>query len=207
MHIDSPQQQLLDATQAKQSLEIFLEQPSHVEMPPCPGCDDHNILKCSESCPDAHTALSSQPVEFPIEANVTPLVFGLMSTQVTQTCWSCEGHMDTNNNLIKLPTVSFYTVSPIYPQLLHRHVMKLKMDKKLNYPWHVVLTDYAQTWAQTYSIAPNLNFFDKDIHLGGLQNDLKVIAANLQKNMKALAKEMIVDLDKWIKKENQHNSV
>jgi hypothetical protein len=47
----------------------------------------------------------------------------------------------------------------------------MKMDKKLTYPWHVVLTNYAQTWGQTYSVVPDLNFVD-DVHLGALQNEI-----------------------------------
>ena len=202
MYIEKPNQQLLDAEQTKRSLESFLAQPCPNEIPPCPGCNDHVISKCSGGCSEAHLALSTQPDEFPIEPNVVPLVFGLMSTRMTQTCWSCEGHMDSNNNLIKLPTVSFYTSFPVYAQLLHKHVSKLKMDKKLVYPWHVVLTDYAQTWGQTYSVVPDLNFVDKEIHLGRLQNDLKVIANDLQSNMKYLAREMIIELDNWIRKNN-----
>lgn len=198
MYIERPKQELLDAERTRDNLKVFLEQPIPSELPPCPGCSNHIKSKCSGDCSEAHTALSTQPNEFPIEPNIVPLVFGLMSTRVTQTCWSCEGHMDTNNKLIKLPTVSFYTSSPVYSQLLHRHVSKLKLDKKLSYPWHVVLMDYAQTWAQTYSIIPDLNFVEKEIHLGALQNDLKIIAEDLQEKMKFLARQMIMELDHWI---------
>ena len=198
MYIERPKQELLDAEKTKENLQVFLEQPMPTEVPPCPGCNEHVKSKCSPACSDAPLALSTQPKEFPIEKGIVPLVFGLMSTRVTQTCWSCEGHMDVNNNLIKLPTVSFYTSSPVYSQLLHRHISKLKMDKKLGYPWHVVLMDYAQTWAQTYSVIPDLNFIDKNIHLGALQNDLKVIAEDLQEKMKFIAREMIIELDAWV---------
>ena len=199
MYIEKPNQELLNAEQTKISLEAFLEKACPDEIPPCPGCTDHIVSKCAGDCSEAHLALSTHPDEFPIETNVVPLVFGLMSTRVAQTCWSCEGHMDNKNNLVKLPTVSFYTSSPVYAQLLHKHVSKLKMDKQLVYPWHVVLTDYAQTWGQTYSVVPDLNFVDKEIRLGGLQNDLKVIANDLQGKMKFLAREMIIELDNWIR--------
>lgn len=198
MYIERPKQEIHDAERTREDLKVFLEQPIPTEAPPCPGCTNHVKSKCSGDCSEAHTALSTQPKEFPIEPNVVPLVFALMSTRVTQTCWSCEGHMDSNNELIKLPTVSFYTSSPVYSQLLHRHVCKLNMDKKLSYPWHIVLMDYAQTWAQTYSIIPDLNYVGKNVHLGGLQNDLKIIARDLQQNMKMLAQEMILELDRWI---------
>jgi len=204
MHIDKPRQNFLDAVQTKQSLENFLLQPGPAELPPCPGCSQHIKAKCSFTCPDAKLALSTEPDEHPIEANVVPLVFGLMSTRVSQTCWSCEGHMDSEDNLIKLPRVSFYTSSPVYPQLLHRHLSKLMLDKKLVYSWQVVLTDYAQTWAQTYSVIPDLNFVDNDIHLGALQNDLKVIAHDLQENMKTQAREMITEIESWVENKNTY---
>lgn len=206
VHIEKPKSDLYDANKTKENLELFLSQPSPQEVPPCPYCIDHVKSQCTSTCSSAPTALSSHPKEFPIEANVVPLVFGLMSTRVAQTCWSCEGHMDSNNNLIKLPTVSFYTSTPIYSQLLHKHVSKLNMDKKLSYLWHVTLTDYAQTWGQTYSIVPNLNFVDKDIHLGALQNDLKIIAENLQEKMKVIARELITEIDNWIKKNSSKDT-
>lgn len=62
-------------------------------------------------------------------------------------------------------------------------------------------TRVTQTFVQTYSIVPDINFVE-DAHLGALQNDLKVIAKDLQKKMKILAQEMIVELDGWIKLNN-----
>lgn len=203
MHIDQPQQELVDAQNTRNNLETFIKQPVPSELPPCPGCKNHIKTRCTYDCPDAAHALSSQPDDFPIERNTVPLVFGLMSTRVTQTCWSCEGHMDTNNKLIKLPTVSFYTSSPVYSQLLHRHLKKLEMDKKLTYPWLVILTDYAQTWAQTYSVVPDLNFIQDDVRLGALQQDLKVIGDDLQVKLKILAADMIVEIDHWLN-QTQH---
>jgi len=204
MHIDQPKHDFLDAIQTQESLELFIQQAAPNEAPPCPGCRMHTHTQCSFTCPDAPTALSNEPEEHPIERNIVPLVFGLMSTRVTQTCWSCEGHMDDQDNLIKLPRVSFYTSSPVYPQLLHKHLFKLSLDKKLAYSWQVVLSDYAQTWAQTYSVIPDLSFNDKAIHLGALQNDLKIIANDLQNKMKEIAREMIIEIEKW--KQSQSTS-
>ena len=202
MHIEHPKQAPLDAEQTKEHLNIFLQQPSAKEVPPCPNCKQHIASMCSPECPEVEFSLSSHPEEFPIEPNIVPLVFGLMSTRVIQTCWSCEGHMDENNNLLNLPMVSFYTSNQVYPQLLHRHLIKLKIDKKVFYSWQIVLTDYAQTWAQTYSIVPDLCFVKEDVRLGALQNDLKIIAENVQEKLKFLAREMIIELDSWIEQQN-----
>lgn len=199
MHIDKPRQEYLDAQQTRQILESFLQQPGPNEVPPCPGCNNHIATICSHTCPEAKLALSTEPEAHPIEVSVLPLVYGLLSTRVFQTCWSCEGHMDKENNLISLPRVSFYTSSPIYSQLLHRHLVKLEMDKKLVYSWLVALADYAQTWGQTYSVIPDLNFVGKNISLGALQNDLKIIATDLQESMKFQARSMIIELDNYLK--------
>lgn len=94
----------------------------------------------------------------------------------------------------------------MYAQLLHKHLPVLKLDKKLVYPWHVVLSDYTQTWGMTNLIVPDLNFINKDIHLGALQNDLKVIADILQAKMKVLAREMIMELDNWLKLNTASNA-
>ncbi|MDH5395871.1 MAG: hypothetical protein OEW97_06320 [Gammaproteobacteria bacterium] len=203
MHIEKPKHDFLDAQHTREILQIFLQQPTPKEMPPCQGCQNHVSHKCSITCSDAKTALSTEPDVHPIETNVVPLVYGLASTRLTQTCWSCEGHMDSDNNLIKLPRVSFYTSSAVYPQLLHRHLSKLGMDKKLAYAWLVVLTDYAQTWGQTYSIIPDLTFIKKSVSLGALQNDLKIIADNLQEKMKFEARLMINELDQWLQQNSR----
>lgn len=200
MHIDVPRQEFLDAQKTRQSLEQFLLQATPNELPPCPACNNHLPSTCSPKCSDAKLALSTEPDQHPIEANVLPLVYGLVSTRVFQTCWSCEGHMDSKDNLISLPRVSFYTPSCVYVQLLHRHLANLIMDKKLVYSWLIALSDYAQTWGQTYSLLPDLNYNNKDVHLGALQNDLKVIASDLQENMKIQARAMLLELDKWIEK-------
>jgi len=205
MLIEQPQLAYLDAQQTRQSLEVFLKQPGPQELPPCPGCENHIKSKCSCQCPDAKRALSTEPDSHPIETSVVPLVYGLMSTRLSQTIWSCEGHMDENNRLISLPRVSFYTSSPVYSQLLHRHLAKLMLDKKLVYNWHVTLTDYAQTWGQTYSITPDLNFVNGDVHLGALQNDLKVIAEDLLEKMKQIAHEMLQEIDRWLKNSHVKN--
>jgi hypothetical protein len=202
MHIEEPRQNLLDAQQTLQSLKLFIEYPGPEVIPPCSGCQDHSASACSPQCHDAKTALSSHPDEFPIEPNIVPLVYGLASTRVTQTCWSCEGHMDSENRLIRLPSVSYYTSSPVYSQLLQRHLTNLSMDKLLAYQWQVVLSDFSQTWGITYSIMPNLNLETKDIRLGSLQNDLKIIAKDLQYKLKVIARQMLMDLDAWLAKQH-----
>jgi len=198
MYIIKPKQDWLDAQNTKQELEQFLVQPGPAQVPPCPGCVKHLKANCSDKCPDAKAALSSEPETYPIEDKVIPLVYGLMSTSGTQTCWSCEGHMDAKNKLTKIPRVCFYTSSLIYVQLLQKHLFNLTLSKNLSYPWHIVLGDFAQSWAVTYIIMPNLNLIEDESHLGKMQHDLKIIGDNLLTKMQVIAKQMIFEIDQWI---------
>lgn len=115
-----------------------------------------------------------------------PLVFELAATRLMQPCWSCEGHLGPDGALWKLPQVSFYSASPLYPQLLLRHIGNLELQKQLTYRWRVVLSDYGQTWQPTYTLEPELSR-DSNIHLGKLQHDLYILADDLCNKLKALA--------------------
>lgn len=194
MHIIKPNEQCLDIVQLRSDLEAFIGQPEPSEIPPCPGCNIHTSMTCSAKCPDAPRALSIEPDRYPIETKVVPLVYGLMSTRVLMTCWSCEGHMGDDNKLWKLPMVSFYSASPIYPKLLLKHIEKLNFQKTLKYRWHIVLSDFSQTPGVTYSIQPDLSFVE-DIHLGQLQQDIATIASNALLKLKSIATEMLDELD------------
>ncbi len=124
---------------------------------------------------------------------MVPLVFELAATRVMQPCWSCEGHLDPDGGLWKIPQVSFYSASPVYLQLLLKHIHALQLQKQLSHPWHVVLSDYGQTWETTYTLEPNLNCRQK-IHLGNLQRDLDTLADNLCNRLKALAQSTLSSL-------------
>lgn len=193
MEISKPNNLYLDTDKLRLDLEYFLNQPGPGKVPPCPNCKDHCASKCNVSCPDIATVMSIDPVKYPIETNIVPLVFGVMSTSVLQTCWSCEGHLNEKNELWKMPNVSFYSQSSIYPHLILRHLKNLKLDKALKYSWHVVLDDFAQTLGITYSIQPDLKH-DEDIHLGMLQNDIKILSTNMLDNMKNIARKLLQEI-------------
>ena len=195
MHIIKPNEQFLDVERLRSDLEAFINQPGSSEAPPCPGCTNHVPISCSAKCPDAPKALSIEPERYPVEPKVVPLVYELMSTHVLMTCWSCEGHMGAGGKLWKVPMVSFYSASAIYPKLLLKHIETLTYKKVLKYRWQVVLSDFAQTLGVTYSIQPELSLV-VDVHLGQLQQDLGIIADDALLKMKAIAKEMLVDLSK-----------
>lgn len=193
MKIVQPNVGLLDRERIKQDLQRLLAQPSPAESPPCSGCNQHVPVSCSSKCEQAPQSLSSEPASYPVETNVVPLVFELSATRLMQPCWSCEGHLNASGELWKLPQVSFYSASPIYPQLLLKHICALAMHKQLTYPWHVVLSDFGQTWETTYTLEPNLNREQK-VHLGNLQHDLNTLADHLSVKLKALAQAALSEL-------------
>lgn len=194
MEISKPSERYLNTEQLCLDLQHFLRQPVAGEFSSCPGCQCHIPVQCSADCPDAPEALSIDPVKYPIETSIVPLVYAIMSTNVFQTCWSCEGHMNDKNELWKLPNVSFYSESAIYPQLLLRHIGNLQLDKVLRYHWNIVLADYAQTCGITYSIQPNLTS-EENIHLGLLQKDVKSISDNMSNKLKIIAHQFLQELN------------
>lgn len=193
MKIIQPTVGFLDRERIRQDLQRLLAQPSAAESPPCPGCSDHLPPSCSSKCGQASQNLSSEPIAYPVETNVVPLVFELAATRLMQPCWSCEGHLNPSGALWKLPQVSFYSASTVYPQLLIKHIYALELRKQLSCPWHIVLSDYGQTWEATYTLEPNLNR-EHAVHLGNLQHDLNTLADNLCNKLKSFAQSALSEL-------------
>lgn len=189
MKIPRPTVTFVPGTSATGALEKFIAQPGPESQPVCPGCRQH-LASCSAKCLDALSALSIDPERYPIEPSVMPLVFEMMATRVLETCWSCEGHMNEKNELWKIPQVCFYSPSEVYIKLIYQHLSELQQNKELNYQWHIVSTDFAQSNCLTYSIQPKLNQSD-EAHLGKLQMDLKTIAKNMSQRLKSYARDMI----------------
>jgi len=192
MHILKPNH-TTDKQTIIDTLQFLIDQPSAAELPPCENCTIHVPDECSATCANAQGSLSSEPTKFPIEEKVVPLVFELAASRVLQTCWSCEGHFTNEGKLWKLPQVVFYANSPIYPQLLLRHIQALQLKKVLAYEWQVVLSDFGQSWNFSYNIEPKLNGVSEP-RLGALQQDLQTISKDLSHSLKALAKAMLDDV-------------
>ncbi len=161
---------------------------------PCPGClKEEPGNDCSPSCPEAAQSLSSEPEQYPLEPFVVAIVFELNSLYQFQACWSCEGHRDHNNKLWKLPQVSFYATSPLYPQLLSNYLNRLLFQKRLLYPWAVNFTTYGQTMANTYCLEPKMAP-DAEMDLDLLQKDLVAIGTGLSDNIRNDAFAMLKGL-------------
>lgn len=199
MHIPDSNITRSDAQNLINELNILIRQPSALQSPPCKNCLDSDRRHwrgeggCSPECEHAAYALSEDPNRYPIEAHVLPLVFELTSIRLVKTCWSCEGHLDINGELWKLPQVSFYADKPIYSQLLCNYLARLYWRKKLHYPWEVVLTNFGRSWDISYTIKCDLSRIQKpDIKL--MQEDLVEMANDLAKNIKMDARTLIREL-------------
>lgn len=98
------------------------------------------------------------------------------------------------NEIWKIPNVSFYSESEIYPKLLLPHISNLRLNKVLCYQWNIVLADFAQTFGTTYSIQPNLTL-EENIHLGNLQKDIRTITDNILDKLKFIARQLLQELN------------
>lgn len=190
MKIAKPSVALLPDTDVREDLTLFMQQPGPEQSAVCQGCTQHSTANCSAKCLEAPQALSIDPIQHPIERNVVSFVYELAATRMLETCWSCEGHMGEDNELWKVPQVSFYAASPVYVKLLSLYLDELQNSKSLTYRWHIVITDFAQTNGLTYSVQPDLNLV-KDPHLGLLQADLKTISESLHDKLKWQAQRMM----------------
>ncbi len=199
MHIPQPKTAFLDQATAIQELENLIAQPSARELRPCPNCQlpchsnipEQCAVNCNVDCVNTPQALSSEPDKHPIEQHVVNIVFELSSLRLIQPSWSCEGHLNGQNELWKLPQVSFYSSSALYPQLLVNYLTQLKNDKQLHYPWHISMVNYGQTWRPTYQMEGALNQVNEEIQLALLQQDLHRISDRLAEQLKQQARNML----------------
>lgn len=204
MYIPTPKPGFLNKDVSERELQELIEQPGAQELRPCPNCQlpsdslspTHNAVSCDVNCDNAPQALSSEPEQHPIEDNVVKIVFELSTLRLMQPCWSCEGHLNGQGKLWKLPQVGFYAASALYPKLLATYLTRLKNQKDLNYPWQVTIVDYGQTWGPTYQMEPALNQIEEDIELPLLQADLQRISNGLAEQLKQEARRMLVNVQR-----------
>lgn len=147
----------------------------------CPRCGSTTCgCACSPDCPDAPRALSSDPDNYPVEPNITPLVFEMTRLGMFRPCWSCEGHLRPNGSLWKIPRVWFYCDSTVHIRLLTDGIKELEKDGKIQASWQVAVTfsdsDNPET---TFSLEPALSR-DAKLGLPALRKDARTIAAALR---------------------------
>ena len=193
MRIPKPKQDCSQETEVLDDLERLVQQPLASASPPCPSCRNFRPGSCSARCADAPRALSIEPDRYPIETSVVPIVYELNVLRLVQTCWSCEGHMDAEGNLWKVPQVSFYSASPVFVQLLAARIAGLRQAKQLGYEWHIAFSSYGDSSVPTYTLEPRFRPTD-EARLGVLQQDLKVIGENLSIEIRRAASELLSQL-------------
>lgn len=174
-------------------LKLLAEQTSDREHRPCPACElprdcpDHSptcCCGCSPSCANAPAMLSSDPKQFPIEANILPLVYALLTLRVIETCWSCEGHEDAHAKVIKVPQVWFYSPCAVYPELIAQHANDLHVKKNLHARWQVVVSPFSACDATTFALKPEL---EQGTTLRELHRDIPILAKRMHESIRALA--------------------
>lgn len=181
----------------RMDIDLLLDQPGDREIRPCPGCKEKCscskksktcCCNCSLHCINAHKYLSSEPDKYPIEKHVVPLVYGLTTLRVVETCWSCEGHEEEKAQPMKIPQVWFTAPSGTYAELIAQHLAALHTKKQLRYGWEIVINPYNPGGGgTTYVIRPAFSDISRTLILIDLQSDLLMIADGFPKKIHNLA--------------------
>ena len=155
----------------------------------CPQCGSTACqCRCTPGCPDAPATLSSEPEAYPIETGAVPVVFEMSRLGMFRPCWSCEGHLDPQGALWKLPAVCFYCDSLVHVRLLGAGLARLSTDGTLKAKWQVVITfSDPDNIATAFSLEPKQPI-DAGIGLEELRADFATIARALQGLMKQEAR-------------------
>ncbi|MEE8059843.1 MAG: hypothetical protein V3T17_18725 [Pseudomonadales bacterium] len=173
-------------------LEDLLAQPSDQKERPCPGCrfatpdgrtDRKATQFCSYSCPAAPKQMSSDPLQYPIEAGVVPITYAFYTLRKLMPCWSCEGHLDGLDRINKRPKVWFYSTSSFYPKLISQSLSQMEAEKRLTNSWMVKILPFSQSmYTITYSLEPFTLAKQKSEResLSTLRTDLITIADHLR---------------------------
>lgn len=208
MHIPQPKFNDTDKAFIIDALSLLIQQPSAAQAPPCTNCQQPAIERtnCSSNCENASEALSEDPVQFPIEKNIVPIVFELTTMRLVQTCWSCEGHATIDGKILKMPQISFYTEKPLYAQLISKYLSKLFWQKKLKYPWEITLSDYGQTLELTYTIKCDISCVENpDLKI--MHQDLIAMGETLSTDIKSYAQELLTQLQNNIQNTSQRSTL
>lgn len=147
----------------------------------CPQCGSTACqCRCTPACPDAPQTLSSDPEAYPIEAAVVPLVYEMQRLAIFRPCWSCEGHLDPQDALWKLPAVWFYCDSLVHVRLLGAGLTRLHTSRVLKARWQVAVTFSDNDNIETaFSLEPKQPL-EEGISLNDLRADMTAIARALQ---------------------------
>lgn len=189
----------------KNDIQHLLNMPTDKELRPCVNCrvmcgcelkSQFCCCMCSADCPLAPKQLSSDPVNYPIEKNILPLVYALSASRIVQPCWSCEGHLDEEGFISKLPQVWFYSPSVVYPDIISQYLLGILVKKQLENIWKVSINQYNRdNYSTLFTIQPKLEN-DQTAELKSLHRDIKVIADNFDFQLRTMARKQLNDLNR-----------
>jgi hypothetical protein len=164
---------------------------SHV----CSSCGAVSCqCSCSPFCPQAASALSSDPAH-PVEPAIAPLVFEMKRFRWFAPCWSCEGHADAKGAVWRAPTVWFYAEAQLHVRLLATGLARLAHAGRLSTPWRIVVTHSdAENLETTYALEPALAGSEGP-DLSSLQRDVYEISRSLREIMETAGAELSLSLD------------
>ncbi len=144
-----------------------------------PNCERATCQSCSRACPYIPQMLSSDPNTHPLEPKIAPLAFEIKKLGVFWPCWSCEGHNDQHNNLLKTPAVWFYASSVIHLRVLGESIADMSYENRLSKPWQLRLCfSDSDNLSTTFSLEPVLN--GPEATLCALQSDIARIAEEIE---------------------------
>lgn len=198
MFDDNPEYQ----EREKQDLLTLLSQPDEKQLRPCPSCDiacpcsgsASCACACISTCQYAPQKMSSEPDKYPIEENITQLVYALNVMRVCKPCWSCEGHIGTQSeHAHRLPQVWFYSPSVLYPRLVAETLEQLRFQKKIHHEWCVRILGWGDTSNTRFAIIP-VQSEANETELPFLQEESKIIAKNLNPEIRTKAKQYLKTL-------------
>ena len=177
MKIDRHRQSNKSPETIRQALDQLLV-PKGSRTAPCQAACQVDPQDCSRHCSGIPTAMSSQPNEYPIEEKIAALVYELGRIGVFQPCWSCEGHLDSNGVLWKLPQIWFYADADLHVRLLADCLRMMAANRITAAEWEIALTRSALDDPETtYCLKPVIQ---KDTTLPLLQSDIVKLSEQLE---------------------------
>lgn len=179
-------------------LRYLLEQPTFKKLRPCADCNlpcpccqsSTCTCLCGPDCKHASRKMSIEPDRYPIEGKILSLVFAFNCLRICPTFWSCQGHLQNDGVLRRVPQVWFYSRSVIYPRLISDLLSKLLLRKVIRYPWHVCVTFSGNGLDTGFSIEPDVKVID-DLVLDELQADTQAISESLVDGLRNLASDYL----------------
>lgn len=196
-------------SQLKVDLQHLLSQETVATRRPCPDCTIPCSCSSSAACPcdcsiecdEAPKKLSSDPEDFPIEAGILPLVYGLATLHLLPTNWSCEGHPAKGGMAPKLPRVWFYSSSLVYPHLIQEYLSDLYRQKRLTHPWVIcLLSPESHEIEAVYSIEPKLHV-DSEFDLPSYRRDIRVMSNSMDTEIRSRSQKHLQAVQARLAKE------